>query len=494
MKRTQIAPWLTARSAGVPALILACFCSLSGPARSEESPDAASAAHEDEAVAATDGETAETTNRVAGLYGARPRYSGRLRVSYDYRTQGDDSDSDLYGHLYGSGRNLYAGRMDFYASARLHTDLDKPASASLADDPFRSIDESDGVTEDRVLQLYADLHDRQRRLTFRGGRQYVDIADYLHMDGGQVTLFEERALGGRVYLGHPVSYHSSVSGDLAAGLSLVGRPWAGNRTRLTVARYEDDSEDECDQNYFLDMRQQMNDETRVRSQVSVLNDEFRMGRLDIYYYSEDGETDLSFGGSRWGAFDARTRAYSPLYHVLGEQQPYTYAYARLTRQLVPSFLVSPGVSLRFADGGGNDYNNRDYGNYDLTFIYQPVRAFSASLSMQYWEVEDDDSFMGITGDLRYRHLRLWEIGGGASYAQYTYDTYSDLSYTANGGQTQFTESGTVIEESPYVRTYFLRAKWNVTRRLTLRVQADVEDDDSATDLAYRGRGSVEVRY
>ena len=186
--------------------------------------------------------------------------------------------------------------------------------------------------------------------------------------------------------------------------------------------------------------------------------------------------------------------YSPLYDALGEMDPYAYTYARLTQQIVPGWLLSPGVSLRFADNTENSYNNRDYANYDLTFIYAPSRAFSASIAAEYWAVEDSDSFLGLSGDLRYRHGRVWEVSGGAAFAQYTYDTYSDLSYEANGGQTVITENGTVIEESPYVRTYFVRGKWRITRMFAIRAQFDVEDDDATEDLAYRGRGSVEVKY
>jgi hypothetical protein len=244
----------------------------------------------------------------------------------------------------------------------------------------------------------------------------------------------------------------------------------------------------------VDVQQQMSEELRTRGQLSLLNDEFRMGRLDVFCFSEDGASDFSLGGSYWGAFDANTRAYSPLYNVLGEQQPYAYTYARLTVQVAPPFYVSPGVSLRFADSGANDSNNRDYQNGDVTFIYQPVRSCSSSVGLQYWNVEDEDSFFGVSWDVRYRYRRIWEISGGAAYAKYTYDTFSDISYTVNGGQTVFSENGTVIEESPSVYTYFLRGKWNITRKLALKLQLDIEDDDSATDLAYRGRGSLEVRY
>jgi hypothetical protein len=425
----------------------------------------------------------------------KPIYNAKLRLQYDYRELGDEKDNDLYAYFYGDVRNLNNGRADFYVSARLKSDLDSDdSSASLADDPFRSVDESNGVTENRIRQLYLDLHDRDRVLAFRAGRQYIDIADYLHLDGGQVILKESGDLGGRIYAGAPVSYYNSdVSDDLAGGVSFIGRPWEGNRTRLTLARYHDEAEGEDDQNYYLDVRQQLTEAARTRGQLSVLNDEFRMGRLDGFFYAPSGETDFSIGASYWGSFDAKTRAYSPLYDTLGEQDPYTYAYARLNQQLAPKWTLSPGVSMRFADAGDNGQNNRDYENYDLALSFEPTRAFSATAALEYWAVEEGDSFFGVSGDVRYRSGRVWEVSGGMSFAEYNYDTYSDISYTASGGQAVFSDSGTIIEESPYVKTYFVRSKWKVNKRLTLRAQVDVEDDDSQDDLALRGRGSVEVR-
>jgi hypothetical protein len=156
-------------------------------------------------------------------------------------------------------------------------------------------------------------------------------------------------------------------------------------------------------------------------------------------------------------------------------------------------FVSPGASVRIAESGDNDFNNRDYRTCDLSLTYEPVRTISTSVSLQYWDVEADDSFFGVTWEARYRYRRLWEVSAGTAYARYTYDSYSDISYSVNGGQTVFSENGTVIERSPYVYTYFVRARWNISRQLAVRLQLEIEDDDSASELAFRGRGSLEVR-
>jgi hypothetical protein len=424
-------------------------------------------------------------------YSIKPQYEGRIRMDYDYRSEGGSKDSDLYGYWYGSGRDLANGRFDFYVSGREHTDLD---GSSQYDGTFRSVDDAKGVTENRLLQAYGDVHDRSGRAKLRLGRQYIDVADYLQLDGGQATLFENGPLGGRVYFGAPVSYYTSVSGDFAGGASLVGRPWTGNQTRLTWAEYYDDSKGGDDQNYFVDLQQEVTDSVRTRGQLSVLNDKFRMAQLDGSFFAPDGNTDLHVGGSRWGEFDAKTRAYSPLYNQFGTQQPYTYLYSRLSYAISPKWMLSPGVSARLADSGNQEYSNRDYRDYDVTLTYEPCKAVSSSLSLQYWDVDGGDSFLGLSGEVRYRYRRIWEVSAGSAYVDYTYQSYSDISYSINGGQTVFRQDGTVSQETPYTLTYFVRTKWNVTRKLILRLQGDLEDRKEAANLAFRGRGSVEVRF
>ncbi|MEI7900634.1 MAG: hypothetical protein WCK89_10285 [bacterium] len=421
----------------------------------------------------------------------QPHYEGRLRLEYDYRAQGNETDSDFYGYFFGSASDLDDGRYDIYISGRSHGDLD---GSSSTEGSYRSVDDASGVTENRLLQAYVDAHDRKGEVRLRLGRQYIEVADYVQIDGGQLMLFENRNIGGRIYGGVPVSYYSSVGGGFAGGLSLVGRPWTGNRSRFTYAEYCDDSEEgQNDQNYLIDVQQEVTEAVQSRTRLSVLNDAFRYATFDVICFPPNGDTDLRIGASRWGDFDANTRVYSPLYAQLGEQQPYTYLYAKMDYSLGPMWMLSPGVSAKKTDAGDADYSNRDYTDYELTVTFEPVKALSASLSLEYWDVSSGDGFLGLSGEVRYRHHKIWEVSLGSAYMDYTYNSYSDISYSVSDGQTVFHEDGTVTEESPYALSYFLRMKWNITRRLIARLQGDIEDDEAETDLSYRARGSVEVK-
>ncbi len=422
---------------------------------------------------------------------SKVEYSGSLRTTYDYRGLGSYADQDAQVFWYLRGRDLADERVDIYTSGRLHSDLD---GTSASYDPFGSISD-DSQSDIRLLQLYIDLHDRKREKALRIGRQYVDVADYIQMDGLQGQLFEKQKLGGRVFLGQPVSDYTSVSGDIFFGASLVGRPWKGNRTRATYARYEDDDESAEDDHYFLDMHQHVAEDLRTRAYLSVMNGDVRMGGADLFYISHtDKVFDAVLGIRRWGEYAADTRAYSPLVQVLADQEPYTTAHGRCTAQVLPWFYLSPGVMVRRSDD--SDFTNRRFERHDLNFIFEPMDDLSASVALEYWDVEEGDRFWGLSGDIRYRHRKLWEVSAGAAFLDYTYLQLSDTSV--------FTDDdvfppvitpldGNRVERSPFAFTYFLKAKWNISKNMILRLSGELEDDSTEEHVGYRVRTSFEVR-
>lgn len=421
----------------------------------------------------------------------QPSYSGSLRGTYDYRGLGDYSDNDGYAYWYLRGRNLSDSHVDIYTSGRLHSDFDG-AGTSYADDPFISLEDTSAQDEVRVLQLYMEMHDPEKTMALRLGRQYVDIVDYIQMDGVQGMLFENQRLGGRAFMGRPVSYYSSTTADSFIGASVVGKPWQGNKSRATYARYREDNGAANDDHFLFDVRQQLMEEVRARAYLSVMNEDVRMGGLDLYYMSLSEQVlDAELGIRRWGDFDANTRVYSPMVQVLGDLEPYTTGYGRFTAELLSWLYLSPGVYLRYPDE--TDETNRGYERYDLSFIYEPFDALNATLAMEYWDVEEDDSFFGVTGDIRYRYQRLWEVSLGAAYLDYTYFQFTDYTVSADGGAIEAGTDGTKVEVSPYAFTYFLRAKWNISKHVALRVNGEIEDDQEEDDLGYRVRTSIEVR-
>ena len=419
-------------------------------------------------------------------------YDARLRMDYQFRAQDNQQESDLYNYFSGGVHNTAGGWLDVYMSGMTYQDLSRhPDSSSLATNMFAGLDDANGVRDFRLFQLYGDIHDPDGNVHLDVGRQYLDVADYILVDGGQLLLFENELMGGRMFYGKPVSFYTSQEDDTAYGLSLVGRPWDGNRTRLTYAHVSS-SQGTNDANYFVDSQQIFSDTVRGRVQASMMNGDFRMMRSDCYYFAPDGKTDAALGVSRWGSYDAATLAYSPLYDVLGKQDPYSYAYARFSQEVFTHIILSPGISWRQADGSSVSYNNQDYRDYDLTLTYEPIKEFSASISGHYWDL-DSSNFLGVDGELCYRYDRQVEFSLGTSYVQYSYVTYSDISYVSDGfGGLVASDGLSTGRESPNSYTYFLRARWKINRNLTFRVEGDVEDDSASSSLGYSARASIEA--
>ncbi|MEI7437216.1 MAG: hypothetical protein WCL16_10480, partial [bacterium] len=164
--------------------IVACVCLMPARVRSEEPPS------QPPLISASGRSGEPALLQTAGI---QPHYDGRVRLDYDYRSQGESKDSDLYGYWYGGARDMGNGCLDFYASGWEHRDLDK---GSPDEGSFRGLDDASGVSDNRLLQAYLDAHDRDGLIAFRAGRQYIDVADYLQLDGGQLMLFEKGDLGG----------------------------------------------------------------------------------------------------------------------------------------------------------------------------------------------------------------------------------------------------------------------------------------------------------
>jgi hypothetical protein len=421
----------------------------------------------------------------------RERLAGQSRTMYQYQSAGDEKDSDLYEYLYVRGRGLGGNRLDFYGSGKLHWDLDD--AGTQADDLYAGIEDR-ARSEQYLYQAYIEGHDPAGRVRLRGGRQYVDIADSLHLDGAQLILWEQARLGGRLFGGLPVSYYSSVSDDWAAGASLLARPWEENQTRLTFVQYHDESRGEDDHRLGLDSRQRLPADWRTRLVGSLLNDRFEAAGFDLYYLPGEGALDGSFSVRRWGGADGETRQYSPLQEILGDLEPYTYLTARLTKGVLPWLFVSPGVAARLVSSADEDAQNRDYRRYDLTVSAQAGRAWLASVAAEYWNVDEGDSFVGASGEIRYRNGRRWEASAGSGYYRYEYARYSDFTGTINAGDVRVAADGTRIENTPDSYSYFLRGKWNVTKSVSVQARVDVEDSSDLPDLAVRGRTALVVRF
>lgn len=423
----------------------------------------------------------------------RHHISGENRLEYRFRYWDGDRDSDLYDYWYLRGRDLFDGQFDAYFSGRLHKDLDGTTN-SLAEDPFVSVEDLDDGWEDQIYQLYGDIHDRRSLYGVRFGRMYVEDADWLHIDGVEARIFKKGKIGGSVFIGQPVSYYTSDSDDWAGGVSITGRPWYGNRSRFTYVRYEDDRAEHDDDWYALDVWQYLNAELRTRGRLSMLDDDFQTGLLELMYLPLEGDFDAFVGVSYWGGLEQHSREYSPLYSVLGELEPYWYVWGRVTKLITPWFSVSPGAAGRLVEGNNRDVGNRQYGHYDLTLIFQPDPHWTISAAAEYWDVSGSDEFWGLTGEVEYQPNRNWRVALGTAYAEYEYHRHSDYTYTVVNGDIYGDVAGSTTRITPDVYTVYARAKVKLTDIAWFDIRGEIEDNNIESDVAYELRTILEVRF
>ena len=420
--------------------------------------------------------------------------SGRSKTVYHYRSAGEERDEDFYQYLFFRAKGLSPRQLDVYFSGRYHDDLDG-TSDSLGNDLFTSAEDLEDVDELHVYQLYIDAHTGNQRVKMRTGRQYVDVAESLHIDGIQFRFSEDGVFGGRVFFGLPVSYYSDVNHDNAAGASIVGRPWYGNKLRVTTTLYSDNSEDVVDFHHALDVNQRFNGDLRARLRGAVLNDEMNRVGADAFYFPGDLDFDCVGGVHRWGGLGDATRAYSPLYRILGRRDPYTYYYLRVYYNMLPWLWISPGAAFRSLEHSSDgDSRNRNYANYDLTFVIEPFEGWSVSLAGEQWDVDGGDSFFDVSAEIEFRFHKLWEISAGADHVAYEYEQYSDYSYSGSLGDIRISKDGASVESSPDAYTYFMRARWNVTKWLSLRLRGEIEDNSEEEEKTYRGRSTVVLKF
>jgi hypothetical protein len=407
----------------------------------------------------------------------KKHFSLTNRLVYDFRSVGGDSDSDIYAYWNLRGRDLLSGKMEFYFSGRLHRDVDG-TSSSLSDDLLVSVEDVDSYKKDQIYQLYIKLRDPKNRYMLKLGRQYVEDAGWLHMDGGLLKLYEKEKINGSIFLGKPVSYYSSSSDDWTTGYSLIMRPWNANKIRLTYVYYKDDYADQNDELYTFDMWQRFGEQIRAHGRLSFLDYDFENAGIDCFYVSPERFFDVLLTLNRWGSLNSGTRQYAPLSSVLGKRESYTVVTARSNFFLKPWLSISPGMSIRLVDESKKDDRNRQFTYYDITFNTVLNKQWTASVTGNYWDVSEGDSFFGITGEVDYHPSKRWSVAAGTAYLDYDYD--SALADNSS-------------ELSPDVYTLYADIKYIINKSLSLRVKFELEDNSVESSDSVRIRTSLTAR-
>lgn len=412
---------------------------------------------------------------------------GSLISEYRLRHRSGETDQDIYEHLNLRVRELIPGYVSAYSSLRWHKDIDGDRLGSgYDDDIFRDLDDArDKSFPDRLYQLYLDIENLAEDLKIRAGRQYVDEADWLHLDGVSARLGLGRNWDVLAFAGRPVTYYSGTHNDWAGGAAVGWRYRPTGRARLLYYRYDQD-ETRAGDRFALDLWDSLG-AVRVHARATVLDDHFDRLDLDASYYCDKARLQLDGRYSRlFHTLEDESLPFNPLYTALGDLQPYHYGQARILKFLGERWTLSGGITGRVVDGGDENATNQDYLNEDITLAFMPTEQWFLSLSAQRWDAEGDNRLSGLYGDATWRPNKQWELSAGAGVVDYVYEYYDDITFKDE------------YHRAPDARSYYLRARWRPRPEFALSARAELEDnvqtDDGGEDTFFSLRTMLSVYF
>jgi len=386
---------------------------------------------------------------------------GSLYSEYRLRNGAGESDQDLYEYLTLKIKDIVPDHVSAYVSMRWHKDLDGVGSY-YSNDPFLGLDDARDIN-DRIYNLYVDFKTADDCVVLRVGRQYVDEAEWLHLDGAALRAkpiedWEFLAFGGR-----PVTYFSGTHGDWAAGAAATWHYRPTGRARLLYYHYDQGSVD--NDRVFLEVWDRFVERLLVHSKLSMLD-----GNLDQFFV--EGSLDLSEHGLQFNAQYARlfhTREseslpWNPLYAALGDLNAYNFGSLRATKYWGEHWTLSGGVSGKAVDSGDHNGTNQDYASYDFSLGYHPTPKWDFTVTGMRWDGKGDNRLNGLYGDITWRPAPKWEVSGGAGTVDYVYEYYDDILFQND------------YRRTPDARSYYLKARWRPRRRLSLTARAELEDN------------------
>ncbi len=391
---------------------------------------------------------------------------GSLTSEYRLRHRGGESDQDIYEHLNLSVRDLIPGYVSFHTSARWHKDIDGDRIGyGYEDDVFLDLDDArDHNFADRIYDLYIDIENLADQLTLRVGRQYIDEADWLRLDGVSARLGLARNWEFLLFAGRPVTFYSGTYHDLAAGGAVSYRYRPTGKARLLFYRYDQDSDRAGDQ-FSLELWDSVWRELRVHARANVLDGNFSRLDLDAAYFVESAGLQLDAWYSRlFHTLEDESLPFNPLFTALGDLKPYHYGQARAMKFLGDKWTLSGGVTGRVVDDEDENASNQDYWNEDISLGFTPCERWFFSLSAQRWDAEGENRLNGLYGDATWRPSKQWEFSAGAGTVDYVYEYYDDILFKDD------------YHRAPDARSYYAKLRWRPRKTLSLSARAELEDN------------------
>ncbi len=395
--------------------------------------------------------------------------SGELTARYRDRWGTEDwEDQDIYTYLwldfseedndFGLGGGL---------SMRWNVDLQTRAN---------EID--DGKDDVRVYTAFMDIT-KAENFDLRLGRMILDDAEGFHITGAKGLFklpWKRMKLG--LFVGQPVSYYSSVSGEWTAGGSFSLKTSLNSRLRGSFIHVEEDiaEDDVVTLSYRRSSRQGWSAWGTVRTiNFDVWNEflgfNFLIAPIDLHLtatYRRQENTN-----------DSDSRYFSHFAATLGSSQPYQRITLSLNRPFADYFSIGAGWTERaLLDSTDENRTNREYTRFFANvFVFERVLwGFEASADYSRWYTEGDSNDT-ISGSLSRKVGDRLRFDLGTYYAKYE-------------NRRTFDRPDEAPVERFDVRSYYLRGAWRVRHKYRIQVELERGEDDSSEDAFYQ----LELRF
>jgi hypothetical protein len=356
--------------------------------------------------------------------------------------------------------------------ARVAADLDGRQARGVYNGLSDTHDQS---VDFKLYDAYVDIAPADGLGQLRIGRQLeFDAPEIVHYDGlsfrSHPTAEKEFTVG--LYGGIPVRLYQGTSDNRSLlGAFAEERPWKGGRARVDWMHLVDDTVPDTGNGIIgLGLWQQFENGWAGEAQYTRLEDQDRDLRMRAQWTSaSSGFTAAATYYQLFGALNELPADIDPYTAVLMALFPYRQFGLSTSAELSKRVVLDLAIDARRVDDSSDlGEFNRDWERYRATAVLRDVLAqhLDLSVSGDVWDGDDrDTTTWGV--DLNYDTREQWKFSAGSYYSLYKYDLFQN-------------------SERDDVRTWYARADWKLTPKLSLELGYVYEDADQNQYNVVRG--------
>ncbi len=416
--------------------------------------------------------------------------SGSLNSSYYFRDYNGRDDNDIYNFFSLRVKDMARDSIDGAFSMLWHEDLNQEGlQGSESYDPFQDLYDASSDEQFRFYTGYLDIkHVIWDESRLRVGRQYLDEIDQAHFDGASYRFSPIEPLEVTLFGGKPVTYYSSTDGDAFYGANVSYRFSPQTRAALRYYRYDADGMN--DDLAAAEVWHMFTPELQTHAEFSLLDGNPYLLRDDLYYRMDAWDLDIL--GQVIHLFKNvgdHTINFNPYFPLMYSYEPFSYGSLQLTKGLGDYVSLTAGFDFRVTDqdlNAASQFTNRDYVRGTLGAEFYPTEQLTLSVDGEYWSVDDDDRFTGVSGEVEYKPAKPWTLSAGAEYGEYVQEYMDEFLYLFGDQR--------VFRVTPDVITYYARVKWQPIGKIYTSARFEVEDSDYDEDQWYAFRLQVGVNF